>query len=176
MKLSHALPAAATAILLASCQSVGTLPTEQIGSGTLMLANGVPAGTVRLVASGEEVSLAVAVAGIPAGQHGFHLHTTGECTRPDFTSAGGHLNPYGRQHGLDANTGAHLGDLSNLTVSADGTAVTTVPLRGSRSELVAQVFDADGTAVIIHADPDDGVTDPTGNAGSRIACAVLTRT
>lgn len=172
MKLPHALSATA-AVMLAACQSVGALPTEQVGSGTFTLANGMPAGTARLVASGDTVSLALAVTGIEPGAHGFHLHTTGTCTPPDFASAGGHLNPYNRQHGLDSAAGPHLGDLPNLTVGSNGTAATTVELRGSRAELVEQLFDADGTAVVLHAQPDDGKSDPAGNAGPRVACAVL---
>lgn len=166
---------AACALTLASCQSVGDLPTEQLASGTFVQSNGVPAGTARLFASGDTVTLAVAVAGITPGEHGFHLHMTGVCTRPDFSSAGGHLNPYGKGHGLTDSDGAHLGDLPNLTVAANGTGSRVFELRGSRADLLDALFDADGTAVVIHADPDDGTSEPAGNAGSRIACAVLTQ-
>lgn len=170
-----ALALGASALTLASCQSLGELPTEQIASGTFALSNGVPAGTARLIAGGDTMTLAIAVTGIAPGEHGFHLHTTGTCTRPDFASAGGHLNPYGKGHGLMDSDGPHLGDLPNLVVSEGGTATRAFELRGTRDELLTALFDADGTAVVIHADPDDGTTDPAGNAGSRVACAVLTR-
>ncbi|WP_284123732.1 superoxide dismutase family protein [Parerythrobacter aestuarii] len=162
-------------LLLAACQSVGDLPTEQLADARLTLANGVPAGTAQLVASGDTVTLAVAVAGISEGAHGFHLHTTGTCTRPDFTSAGGHLNPTGEGHGLEDDDGSHMGDLPNLVASSSGTATARVTLRGSRADILAALFDADGTAVVIHADPDDGTSEPSGNAGKRVACGVLTR-
>ncbi|UIP07147.1 superoxide dismutase family protein [Erythrobacter sp. SDW2] len=171
MKAPLALLASAT--LLAGCQSVGELPTEQLGSANFTLSNGVPAGTARLLGSGDTVSLAIAVAGLTPGAHGFHLHTTGDCTRPEFTSAGGHLNPYGKGHGIMDSDGAHMGDLPNLTVSAQGTATATFDLRGNRAELLSALFDSDGTAIVIHADPDDGTSEPAGNAGKRVACAVL---
>ena len=175
MRLTNLAPIAAAAIALTGCQSVYDLPTERIASATMTLANGVPAGTAQLVASGDTLSLAVAATGLSAGEHGFHLHTTGECRRPDFSSAGGHLNPTNENHGLEDNDGQHFGDLPNLMVPASGTVSTTVDLRGNRAMIEDYIFDADGTAIIIHADPDDGTSEPSGNAGSRVACGVLTR-
>lgn len=168
-----ALALAGSCLALASCQSAGEMPAEQLAGGNFMLSNGIPAGTVRLLASGDTLKLAVAVAGIAPGEHGFHLHMTGTCTRPDFTSAGGHLNPLGKGHGISDSDGAHMGDLPNLSVAANGTATKAFDLRGSRDELMPALFDADGTAVVIHADPDDGTSEPAGNAGKRVACAVL---
>lgn len=165
----------AAAIALTGCQSVYDLPTERVASARLTLANGVPTGTVQLVGSGNTLSLAIAATGLPAGEHGFHLHTTGQCQRPDFSSAGGHLNPTNEGHGLEDSDGSHVGDLPNLVVPASGTVSTTVDLRGTRAQLLEYIFDADGTAVIIHADPDDGTSEPSGNAGARIACGVMTR-
>lgn len=164
-----------TLALASGCESIGELPTERIGSATLVLANGMPAGTAQLVARGETVSLIVAATGVPAGPRGFHLHTKGECTRPDFTSAGGHLNPLNRQHGKDSEGGAHVGDLPNLVFDSRQTASMTVGLPGTRAEVEAWLFDADGTSVMIHAQADDYRTDPTGNAGPRAACGVLKR-
>lgn len=162
--------AAATA-----CTSVGDIPTDRVGQATLSFANGLPAGTVQLVADGAGVSAIVAVTGLAKGQHGFHLHAVGKCEAPDFTSAGPHLNPGGRTHGTMSSGGAHLGDMPNLTVGASGTATATIPLAGPRDTTLASIFDSDGTAVVIHADPDDYRTDPAGNAGKRIACGVITR-
>ena len=170
-----ALAIATAAIAVSGCQTLADDPIAELGSGTFNLSNGLPAGTARLTGNGDTVSLTVALVGLAPGQHGFHLHTTGDCTRPDFTSAGGHLNPGGRGHGIDDADGAHLGDLPNLAVAANGTAAATFPLRGSRTELMSVLFDADGTAVVVHADPDDGSSEPAGNAGARIACAVLTQ-
>lgn len=167
---------AATALLgLAGCESVADLPTERIGSASLTLGNGVPAGTVQLLASGEAVTLVVAATGVAEGPRGFHLHTKGDCTRPDFTSAGGHLNPLNKAHGKESAGGAHVGDLPNLVFDSRQTASMTVSLPGTRAEIEQWLFDADGTAVVIHANADDYRTDPTGNAGPRAACGVLKR-
>jgi len=153
-----------------------TPSSETVGSASLALADGTPAGTVELLTNGGKLSLKVAVTGIPEGTHGFHLHMTGECTPPDFTSAGGHLNPAGKEHGHENPAGSHLGDLPNLVVAADGTASTTADLGNEDQSVIDSLFDADGTAVVVHADADDYRTDPTGNAGSRLACGVLERT
>ena len=134
------------------------------------------AGTAQLLASGAQVNISVAAIGVSPGAHGVHLHMTGSCEAPDFTSAGGHLNPDGRQHGHENPAGAHLGDLPNLTTGNAGAGTVSATLRGSREEVLARLFDADGTAVVVHASADDYRTDPSGNSGARIACGVLTRT
>ncbi len=167
--------AAMATLALSACDTLPGMPEERIGSATLMLANGLPAGTVQILASGDRVSLAVAATGLTEGERGFHLHTTGQCRRPDFTSAGGHLNPQGRTHGSLSERGAHFGDMPNLRVRPGGSASMTVDLPGTRAQIEEWLFDADGTAVVIHAQADDYVTDPTGNAGDRVACGVLTR-
>ncbi|MGV2497707.1 superoxide dismutase family protein [Pelagerythrobacter aerophilus] len=149
---------------------------ETVGSASLALADGTPAGTVELLGNGGNLTLKVAATGLPEGTHGFHLHTTGDCTPPDFTSAGGHLNPAGNEHGRENPAGSHLGDLPNLVVAADGTASTTTDLGSEEQSVIDSLFDADGTAVVVHADADDYRTDPTGNAGARLACGVLERT
>ena len=164
------------AVALGACTTVDELPTERLGQATLRLANGLPAGTAQLLASGSQVNISVAVAGISEGVHGVHLHMTGSCEAPDFTSAGGHLNPDSRQHGHENPAGAHLGDLPNVTTGGAGAGTVSATLRGSREEVLSRLFDADGTAVVVHAGADDYRTDPSGNSGARIACGVLTRT
>ena len=166
----------AAAFTLAGCTSVGQVPTARLASGTFHTANGAPVGTVLLLAAGSEVSINVAVAGLPQGTHGIHLHMVGSCDAPGFTSAGGHLNPHDMQHGSANPAGSHLGDLPNLTVGSSGTGTLSATLRDDRVASMAELFDGDGTAVVIHADPDDYKTDPSGNSGTRIACAVLKRT
>lgn len=170
-----ALATVSALLALGGCATVSDLPTERIGSASLTLANGLPAGTVQLLASGETVTLVVAATGIAQGPRGFHLHTKGECTRPDFTSAGGHLNPLGRKHGKESADGAHVGDMPNLVFDSRQTASLTVALPGTRTEVEQWLFDADGTAVIIHAEADDYRSDPTGNAGPRAACGIIKR-
>ncbi len=149
---------------------------EVLGSAILALADGSNGGSVSLVADADgQLSVEVDTQGIESGAHGFHLHETGACEGPDFKSAGGHLNPHGNSHGSESSGGMHLGDLPNLTADASGAGSLTAPIDGEQSEILNWMFDADGTAVVIHAEPDDYRTDPTGNAGARVACGVLTR-
>ena len=108
--------------------------------------------------------------GVATGEHGVHLHMVGQCdAAAGFASAGEHINPSGAQHGLDNPTGPHAGDLPNLVVGADSTGrfSHTSPLA------VDSLFDADGSALVIHAQRDDQRTDPSGNSGDRVACGVI---
>jgi Cu-Zn family superoxide dismutase len=166
---------AALGFALTACESIQQLPTERLGSATLRFANGLPAGTAQLYGNGAEVSISVAFAGFEPGTHGVHLHTTGACEAPDFSSAGGHLNPDGREHGFENPDGPHLGDLPNATLGAGGGGTLSATLRGTRSEVLSAIFDADGTALVVHAMADDNRTDPSGDSGSRVACGVLSR-
>ena len=170
--LAFALPLAAT---LAGCQTIDEAPNERLGQATLRLASGLPGGTAQLLASGTQVNISIAVVGLAPGTHGAHLHMTGSCEAPDFASAGAHLNPGGHQHGMSNPAGPHLGDLPNVTVGSGGTGTVSATLPGTREEVLAQLFDGDGTAVVVHANADDYRTDPSGNSGGRIACGVLTR-
>ena len=177
MKFPTGLAAIALAALaLTGCTSIEDLPTERLASARLTLANGIPAGTVQLLGTGDGMVLAVAVTGIAQGEHGFHLHTTGQCLAPEFKSAGGHLNPQNKHHGRLVANGSHVGDMPNLMIGASGTASARVELSGTRAQLMDWLFDSDGTAIVIHDGPDDYRTDPAGAAGPRIACGVLTRT
>ena len=165
--------ASLAALALAGCSTIADLPAERLGGAMLTLADGMPAGTAQIVATGNAVTVAVGVTGIPAGAHGLHLHTTGSCTGPDFTSAGGHLNPLARKHGALAAGGQHAGDLPNVTVSAGGTGSVTAEIPGTPAQVRDWLFDSDGTAIVVHAAADDYQTDPSGNSGARIACGVI---
>jgi Cu-Zn family superoxide dismutase len=135
-------------------------------SMALVNSAGAPVGAVQAEPRPSGTYLRIAVQGLPPGEHGLHLHAVGRCGGPAFESAGAHWNPHARQHGHLNPAGAHLGDLPNLTVSANG--------HGAINFLVAgQLGDADGTSLVVHARPDDYRTDPSGNSGERIACAVL---
>ena len=115
----------------------------------------------------------VHVRGISAGLHGIHLHAVGSCT-PTFAAAGGHHNPLNHQHGLNNPQGAHAGDLPNLVVNRAGVGrLVGVSDRATLAPGPTTLFDANGSAVIIHASEDDQLTDPTGNSGARIACGVI---
>ena len=157
------------------CTTTDSIPAMRVGQATLSFADGLPAGTAQLYRDGVGLRLAVAVSGLAPGSHGYHLHAVGKCEGPDFSSAGGHLNPADHKHGALAPGGPHVGDLPNLTVGASGSGASTEALSGNRDALLADIFDGDGTSVIIHADPDDYRTDPSGNAGKRLACGVLRR-
>lgn len=175
MRRTFATLTLAAAAGLAGCTTLGDVPTERVGQATLRFANGLPAGTAQLLRNGEGLSITVAAVGMTPGAHGYHLHTTGKCEAPGFTSAGGHLNPDGRKHGTMAAGGPHLGDLPNIEIASNGAGTATQPVAGGDAALAA-IFDGDGTAVVIHANPDDYRTDPSGNSGDRVACGVLQRT
>jgi Cu-Zn family superoxide dismutase len=133
-----------------------------------------------VVGTGREVEITVKAKGLKPGLHGVHLHAIGKCEPPAFTAAGGHFDPgpFGNTD-PDANHPFHMGDLPNLAVGDDGTAV--LKARTTRVTLTdgpLTVFDADGTALIIHANQDQGVTgEPKSglSGGPRVACGVLAR-
>jgi Cu-Zn family superoxide dismutase len=118
------------------------------------------------------VRVDVAAEGLPPGTHGIHVHTTGRCEAPAFASAGPHWNPTARQHGRKNPEGAHHGDLPNISIGADGRGTLQFTLADAE---FAQLFDADGAALVVHAAADDERTDPSGNSGGRIACGVISR-
>ena len=165
----------AVAAGLAGCTTVDDMPLDSVGEARLSFADGRPAGTATLLNDARGLRIVVSATGMTPGPHGFHIHTTGKCEAPGFTSAGGHLNPDNRKHGSLAAGGAHLGDLPNLQIGSDGSGSATESVAGGSGAL-GSIFDADGAAVIVHAQADDYRTDPTGNAGDRLACGVLSRT
>lgn len=170
----------ATAAALAAGLGAGSVATASASHAEARLvdANGASVGWARFTedATGT-LHVNVHVKGLAPGLHGIHLHATGSCvlgTTPTFSSAGGHHNPLGHQHGLDSPTGAHAGDLPNLVVNGAG--VGHLDATSDLATLSAgptTLFDANRSAVVIHALPDDQVTDPTGNSGGRIACGVI---
>ena len=158
---------------LGACATPPDLPVERIGSATLLGTDGVPRGTVQILASGQGVTLSAVATGLETGAHGIHLHAIGRCSLPDFASAGGHLNPLSRAHGSANPDGKHFGDLPNLTVRPGGTGSLSADIEGTPAQVRGWLFDGDGTAVVVHAGPDDYRSDPAGNSGGRIACGVL---
>ncbi len=121
------------------------------------------------------VHINVHAKGLTPGLHGIHIHAVGACVAPAFTSAGGHFNPTGAEHGHDNPLGAHAGDLPNMVVNEDGIGhLNTTSDHFTLGSGDTSLFDTDGSAVVIHAGPDDQVSNPAGNSGGRIACGVIT--
>ena len=117
----------------------------------------------------------VDVASGERGEHGFHIHEVGQCDAPDFQSAGSHYNPTGEAHGLLDPDGAHAGDLPNLWIEADGTAdyAVTTDLVSLAADSDRTLLDEDGSAIILHQQLDDYITDPSGESGDHLACGVV---
>jgi superoxide dismutase, Cu-Zn family len=135
---------------------------------------GEKVGTATITPSGGGVKIAFNVMNLPPGMHALHIHTVGKCDPPDFMTAGGHFNPTMKQHGKDNPQGAHAGDLPNFTVAQNGKAKGTVMAPGViLGDGPNSLFHTGGTALMIHAMPDDYKTDPTGSAGPRLACGVI---
>ena len=150
--------------------------TAATAKADLANCKGEHVGTATLKETAQGVSVALEVANLPPGVHGFHLHAVGKCEAPDFKSAGGHFNPEGKQHGMENPEGHHAGDLQNLTVNAQGKAKVKVVVTGvTLGEGANSLFHPEGTAIVIHASPDDMKSDPAGNAGARTACGVITK-
>ena len=127
-------------------------------------------GTLTFAKAAPGVKITGRITGLAAGTHGFHIHEFGDCSAVDFSSAGGHYNPTAHQHAGPAEARRHIGDMGNIEAGADGAA--TVDYTDSRLR-----FDGAhgilGRGVIVHANPDDFKTQPTGNAGGRAACGVI---
>ncbi len=144
------------------------------GKAVLKDVEGKEVGTATFTPASGGVKVEVQVAHLPPGKHGIHIHAVAKCEPPEFKSAGGHFNPAGKKHGVHNPEGAHAGDLPNLTVGKNGEGKATLTAKGATlGEGEGSLFGPDGTALVIHADPDDEKTDPAGNSGARIACGVI---
>ena len=158
-------------LILAGCETNGE--PEGGPQFALVGASGQVLGQVRMWESPGRVTFRIGAAGLPHGIHGVHVHGVGRCEGPGFASAGPHWNPAARKHGLNNPAGHHAGDLPNVDVAANGVLGATVVLPGTD---MRTLLDADGASIVIHAAADDYATDPSGNSGARIACAVITPT
>lgn len=164
---------AALALMLSGCATTPaaapTAPAPRIATADLRTAANADVGTATAEQVAGGIRLTVDAHGLTPGAHGVHVHTTGACDAPGFTTAGGHWNPGGTQHGSMNQMGPHAGDLPNLMIGADGSGSVSFTLSGD----FAGLMDADGSALVVHAGPDDLKTDPSGNSGGRIACGVF---
>ncbi len=170
MKMAATIALAALSVLAAApAASAGDTAAAEIVNteGTV-----IGKATFEQTASG--VLISVEAAGLPPGGHGIHLHAVGACD-PDFKAATGHINPDGVKHGLRNPEGPDNGDLPNIFAAADGSAraeffTTRVSVAGGG---MPALLDGDGSAVIIHENPDDHMSQPIGGAGGRIGCGVI---
>jgi Cu-Zn family superoxide dismutase len=172
MQFHAKLKQSALAVLF--CTAAALPAAAQSASAPLKNAEGKEVGSVNLTQTNQGVLINVAVKGLPPGEHAFHVHAVGKC-EPPFTSAGGHFNPANHKHGMMSPEGQHAGDMPNLHIPQSGDLTveilnTNITLEKGKPN---SVYDADGSAVIVHAGKDDYKTDPTGDAGGRIACGVI---
>jgi Cu-Zn family superoxide dismutase len=161
---------------LAICMVPGPLlgAQGQQARATFVTADGKHIGTAMLMQTPGGVLIDMKVDGVPAGEHALHIHETGKCDAPNFASAGDHYNPAGAKHGFVAGKDHHAGDLPNQFVQDGGmlrahVLTPQVTLSAGKTTL----FDADGSALVIHAKADDYASQPAGEAGDRFACAVI---
>lgn len=167
----------AASAFLSACSSPGQSTSTQPLTYDLISSSGEKIGRVSVTNSGESgVTLQVTAANIPEGPHGIHFHHTGSCEAPSFKSAGGHINPMKKAHGLNNPDGPDNADMPNAIASSDGTlnfeyVNDRLSLKGDHG--LPALLDDNGSAIVLHANPDDGITQPIGGAGPRIACAEI---
>jgi Cu-Zn family superoxide dismutase len=167
--ISPLLAAFALAGFLSACASTGN--SDMRASARLQpTQDNTAQGTVDFVPEAGGVRVIAKISGLTPGVHGFHIHEKGDCSAPDATSAGGHFNPHGVGHGKYDAAVHHTGDLPVLEASAEGEASLDVVLPGLALLGTDGVV---GRGLIVHAGADDFVTQPTGNAGARAACAEI---
>jgi Cu-Zn family superoxide dismutase len=164
----------AAGALLAGCATFGEAPGPRAVANLASTKGNTASGTVTFEQRGGKVRVSGTVTGLkPGAEHGFHVHEKGDCSSGDGMSAGGHFNPLGKGHGHMSGVGKHAGDLPNLRADAYGTAAFSVETEGITVDSGATGIV--GKGLIVHRDPDDYKSQPVGNAGPRLACAVIAK-
>ena len=161
----------AVAVALAGCQSIPADAPRAAASLQPTKGNKA-AGTANFYQIGNKVRVIASVSGlVPGREHGFHIHEAGDCSSGDGMSAKGHFNPFGKPHGNPAGAERHAGDMPALKAEMNGQATLEADL--DQMTVTPGPGSVVGRGLIVHADPDDYKTQPTGNAGARIACGVI---
>jgi Cu-Zn family superoxide dismutase len=164
--------AVATAVILAGCATVN--PGRPSAAVKLEPTTGnTAAGTVTFIPKGNRIVATARLTGLTPGNHGFHIHEKGDCSSGDGMSAGAHFNPRGKPHAAPITVDRHAGDLPMLVADAAGNATLVAEL--DVISIGSGDTDILGRGLIVHKDPDDYQTQPTGNSGARVACGVITR-
>jgi Cu-Zn family superoxide dismutase len=160
-------------VLATGCASYSVGPTA---TARLEATKGnAVSGLVQFTQRGEKVTVTGEIAGLrPNGEHGFHIHDKGDCSSGDGMSAGGHFNPTAKAHGAHDHSEHHAGDLVSLKADAAGVAKFSYESTGI-SVGSGAATDIVGRGLIVHRDADDFKTQPTGNSGPRVACAVIVK-
>jgi len=158
---------------LAGCQMMGGSGEAARANAQLQPTKGNKTfGEATFEQRGNKVHVVIYVQGLKPGQeHGLHIHEAGDCSSGDGMSAKGHFNPFGKPHGMPGSPERHAGDLPALKAAKNGRGKVDVEVDGI--SVTAGPGSVIGRAVIVHADPDDFKTQPTGNAGARLACGVI---
>jgi Cu-Zn family superoxide dismutase len=174
MKQAQTLAAVAVALAVSACGSMTPMHAGPTAVARLEPTKGnTTSGTVEFRQRGGSVEVVASVTGLaPNREHGFHVHEKGDCSSGDGNSAGGHFNPDNQPHGPQSGP-HHAGDMPSLRADASGNARATFTLDGVTIADGAKSLV--GRGLIVHKDPDDYTTQPTGNAGARLACAVIRR-
>ena len=182
MRIAPIAVAACAALGIAACTTTPVAPTQppvpvemHDGVANLAAASGsLVSGRVQVMSMGNGVHIAGDVGGLdPGSAHGFHIHEKGDCSAVDASSAGGHFNPTSAPHGRAETTPHHAGDMDNIVADCDGVAHVNMHVGGLMLGGGGPT-DIAGRALVVHAQPDDYTSQPSGDAGARVACGVIT--